>query len=50
MALEEAMRNIRKYVVAGDPKDRQVIILELQEKLDTSLLSEIAGVQETGGQ
>lgn len=50
VALEEAMRNIRKYVVAGDPKDRQVIIMELQEKLDTSLLSEIAGVQETGGQ
>ncbi|HSW01472.1 MAG TPA: SPFH domain-containing protein [Sedimentisphaerales bacterium] len=50
VALEEAMRNIRKYVVAGDPNDRQVIIIELQEKLDTSLLSEIAGVQETGGQ
>ncbi len=50
VALEEAMRSIRKYVVAGDPKDRQVIIMELQEKLDTSLLSEIAGVQETGGQ
>lgn len=29
----------------GDPKDRQVIIMELQEKLDTSLLSEVAGVQ-----
>ncbi|HQG48626.1 MAG TPA: hypothetical protein PK373_06015, partial [Sedimentisphaerales bacterium] len=50
VVLEEAMKNIRKYVVAGDPKDRQVIIMELQEKLDTSLLSEFAGVQEIGGQ
>ena len=50
VALEEAMKNIRKYVVAGDPNDREVIIMQLEDKLDTSLLSEITGVQETGGQ
>ncbi len=48
--LEEAMRNIRKYVVAGDPNDREVIIMQLEDKLDTKLLTDIAGVQETTGQ
>jgi len=48
--LEEAMKNIRKYVLAGDPKDRQVIIMELEDKLDTSLISQLAGAQETSGQ
>jgi len=49
-ALEEALRNIRKYVVAGDPNDREVIIMDLQDKLSTDLLRDIAGVQETTGQ
>ncbi len=50
MVLEEAMKNIRKYVVAGDPNDREVIIMQLEDKLDTKLLNDIAGVQETSGQ
>lgn len=50
VALEEAMKNIRKYVVAGDPNDREVIIMQLEDKLDTKLLTDIAGVQETSGQ
>jgi regulator of protease activity HflC (stomatin/prohibitin superfamily) len=50
VALEEGMKNIRKYVMAGDPNDREVIIVDLNDKLDTNLLSELAGVQETGGQ
>ncbi|MBM4028754.1 MAG: hypothetical protein FJ280_25675, partial [Planctomycetes bacterium] len=37
-ALEEALKNIRKYVVAGNSDDRAVIILDLQDKLPTNLL------------
>jgi regulator of protease activity HflC (stomatin/prohibitin superfamily) len=37
-ALEEGLRNIRKYIVAADPNDREVIILDLQDKLPTNLL------------
>ena len=50
VVLEEALRGIRKYVVAGDPNDREVIIMDLQDKLPTNLLSGIAGVQESSGQ
>ena len=50
VVLEEALRGIRKYAVVADPNDRRVIIMDLEDKLDTSLLSEIAGVQETSGQ
>jgi len=37
-ALEEGLKNIRKYVVAADANDREVIILDLQDKLPTNLL------------
>jgi modulator of FtsH protease HflK len=50
VVLEEAMKNIRKYVVAGDPNDREVVIMDLNDKLDTQLLKDITGVQETSGQ
>ncbi|MGE5297267.1 MAG: SPFH domain-containing protein [Solirubrobacterales bacterium] len=52
VALEEGMKNIRKYVVAGDPNDRQVVTMQLEDKLDTDLLKDIAGVdvKETSGQ
>ncbi len=36
--LEEALTGIRKYIVAADPNDREVIILDLQDKLPTNLL------------
>jgi len=36
--LEEALPGIRKFVVAADPNDTQVIILDLQDKLKTDLL------------
>ncbi len=44
--LEEALATIRKYVVAVDPNDRQVIIMELEERLPTNLL-DMAGLEET---
>ncbi len=44
--LEEALAAIRKYVVAVDPNDRQVIIMELEERLPTNLL-DMAGLEET---
>jgi len=50
VVLEEAMKNIRKYVVAGDPNDREVVIMDLKDQLDTDLLKDITGVQETSGQ
>ncbi|MCX5647431.1 MAG: SPFH domain-containing protein [Phycisphaerae bacterium] len=37
-ALEKGLKNVRKYVVAGDPNDREVIVLDLQDKLPTNLL------------
>jgi len=48
--LEEALPQIRKYVVATDPNDREVFIVDLYDKLPTDLLSDIAGVQESSGQ
>ncbi len=44
--LEEALQDIRKYVVAVDPNDSQVIIVDLQDRLPTSLL-DIGGIEET---
>lgn len=44
-ALEEATNNIRKYVVAADPNDHQVIIIDVQEKLTPSLY-DIGGFEE----
>jgi regulator of protease activity HflC (stomatin/prohibitin superfamily) len=35
--LEETLVNVRKYVVAADSKDAQVYIVDLQEKLTSSL-------------
>jgi membrane protease subunit HflK len=36
--LEEGLKGIRKYIVAADPNDREVIMLDLQDKLPTNLL------------
>jgi regulator of protease activity HflC (stomatin/prohibitin superfamily) len=44
--LEEALRGIRKYVVVADPNDRQVTVIDLQEKLSPSLY-ELGGIQES---
>ena len=46
MALEQGLKNIRKYVVASDPNDREVIIVDLQDKLPTNLL-DIGGLEES---
>jgi len=43
---EQALANIRKYVVAADPNNRQNYIIDLQEKL-TPDLYDISGIQET---
>jgi regulator of protease activity HflC (stomatin/prohibitin superfamily) len=43
-ALEEGLRGVRKYVVASDPNDREVIVLDLQDKLPTNLL-DVGGVK-----
>jgi hypothetical protein len=44
--LEECLKDCRKYVVASDPNDRQVVIMNLEDKLTTSLM-EIAGLEES---
>ncbi|MDI6447922.1 SPFH domain-containing protein [Anaerobaca lacustris] len=43
---DEALPGIRKYVVAVDPNDSQVVIVDLQDRLPTSLL-DIGGIEET---
>lgn len=50
--LEEALQGIRKYVVAVDPNDREVVIVDLQDKLSTDLLDAAVGGldQETSAQ
>jgi regulator of protease activity HflC (stomatin/prohibitin superfamily) len=45
-ALENGLMNIRKYVVASDSNDREVIVLDLQDKLPTNLL-DIGGLEES---
>jgi len=48
VVLEEAMKGIRKYVVAADPNDHQVIIMDLQDQLSTEdLLGSLSSGQET---
>lgn len=48
VVLEEALRPLRKYLVASDPNDRQVIIMDLQDKLSTEdLLGRLSSGQET---
>jgi len=44
--LEETLRNIRKYVMAADPNDHQVMIIDVQEKLTPSIY-DIAGLEES---
>jgi tetratricopeptide (TPR) repeat protein len=44
--LEEALKNIRKYVVVADPNDKQIIIIDLQGKLTPSLY-DIGGFEES---
>ncbi|MGA1979285.1 MAG: SPFH domain-containing protein [Sedimentisphaerales bacterium] len=44
--LEEALDNIRKYVVVADQNDTQVFIFDAQEKLTPSLY-ELTGLQES---
>jgi hypothetical protein len=45
-ALEESLKNIRKIVVAADPNDKQIIEIDVQEKLIPSLY-DIGGIEET---
>ncbi len=44
--LEQALQNVRKYVVVADEDDTQVFIVDVQEKATPSLY-EIGGFQET---
>jgi len=44
--LEEALQNIRKYVVVADQNDTQVFIIDVQEKLTPSLY-DIGGFEES---
>ncbi len=46
VVLEEALENIRKFVVVADKDDNQVFIVDVQEKL-TPGLYDISGLQET---
>ncbi len=43
---EEALENIRKYVVVGDPNDYQIFEIDLQEKLTPSLY-DLTGYEES---
>jgi regulator of protease activity HflC (stomatin/prohibitin superfamily) len=43
---EESLKNIRKYIVAADPNDQQVYIIDVQEKLAPNLY-DIGGIEET---
>jgi len=45
-ALEEALENIRKFVVVADTNDTQVFIVDVKEKLTPSLY-ELAGFEES---
>jgi len=49
MALEEGLKNIRKYVVVADPNDEQVFIIDVQEKLTPSIY-DIGGLEESSEQ
>jgi len=44
--LEEALKGIRKYVVAADVNDTQVTIVDLQQQLTPDLL-DIGSLQES---
>jgi regulator of protease activity HflC (stomatin/prohibitin superfamily) len=46
VVLEEALENIRKYVIVGDPNDHQIFEIDLQEKLTPSLY-DLTGYEET---
>lgn len=43
--LEESLKNIRKYIVAADPNDKQIFIIDVQEKLTPSIY-DIGGFEE----
>ncbi|MHC4584737.1 MAG: protease modulator HflK [Planctomycetota bacterium] len=46
-ALEESLKNTRKYIVPADSNDKQMIIIDVQEKLIPTILDDISGFQET---
>jgi len=46
VVLEEALENIRKYVIVGDPNHYQIFEIDLQEKLTPSLY-DLTGYEET---
>jgi len=43
--LEESLKNIRKYIVAADPNDQQVYIIDVQGKLTPSVY-DVVGLEE----
>jgi hypothetical protein len=43
--LEEALADIRKYVVVAEPNDTEVIILDLQDELSNELFK-LGGLQQ----
>lgn len=44
--LEEALKDIRKYVVVAGPNDTQVTIFDFQEKLTPDLMDYLGGLEE----
>jgi membrane protease subunit HflK len=50
LTLEGALKNIRKYVVAADSNDTQVVVIDLQDKVTPNLFGDFGGTQETSGQ
>ncbi len=47
-ALEEAVKGVRKYVVAADANDTQVTIINLEESATPNLM-DIGGMSENSG-
>jgi regulator of protease activity HflC (stomatin/prohibitin superfamily) len=45
--LEEALKNIRKFVVVADQNDTRVTIIDLQEKLELSMYDDLSASQES---
>jgi modulator of FtsH protease HflK len=47
IALEEGLKNIRKYAVMADPNTSQVLMMDVQDKVGPNLFGDFGGTQET---
>ncbi|MBN1975009.1 MAG: hypothetical protein JW787_15315 [Sedimentisphaerales bacterium] len=50
-ALEDTLKDIRKYVIVSDKKDKRITLIDLQDKLDASGMMHVPElIRESGGQ